>query len=54
MQKIFESIDSPENMHLHNTFHKFPSLYESEFLHIDLIDDDIKEKSNSLMYTLSE
>lgn len=54
MKKIFESIDSPENMDLHNTFPNFPSLYESEFFHIDLIDDDIEEKSDSLMYTLSE
>jgi MoaA/NifB/PqqE/SkfB family radical SAM enzyme len=54
MQEIFGSIDSPENMDLHSTYKKFPALYESEFLHIDLIDDDIEEKSNSLMYTLSK
>ena len=52
VNKIINLIQSPEQMDLHKTNSKLPALYESEFIKIDLIEDDVTSKSESYIKNL--
>ena len=52
VNKIINLIQSPEQMDLHKTNSKLPSLYESEFITIDLIEDDVTAKSEAYIKSL--